>query len=191
MPSRRARRELVRELDLRPGPDLLAQCGPLSDHTVSYGPRPVLGRVYTGADFQAAWMPFLLTHHAHTFDIPVEVVVRQGRWVAPKTGRAFPTDYDLVMIGGRAVVLHHDALRDAARRSGRGWYGIAQGDSVTLYEVWENQGDDGHTVYQHRGWIFVAESVYKAVEAELAASDIGRDPPDTLAVIEALAARAE
>lgn len=87
--------------------------------------------------------------------LPTECVVTEPKIVMPQIARAFRTDLYLY----ENEIVDYNTLRNKVgidKFKGSGYY-----ESVILLEVWEDSGDDGHTGFTLKGFVFVKESNLK------------------------------
>lgn len=78
------------------------------------------------------------------FYLPTEVVVREPQIVVPRVGRYY--ELDLYVRGDR--LLTYEELRELPD-----FQGTTKEIVVFLYEIWDNDGDDGHTEFRLRCWM--------------------------------------
>ena len=126
-----------------------------------------MGMLLAAADLERIGLSLLLTRHAGYFYVPVEAVIRRpGETVWPKQGRFFTTDRFLV--DGRII-----RYEELSRRPGfQGTYEYNDRE-ITLCEVWSNCGLDGHTSFEHRGWVLLP---WKNLKEELEAFEKAPHP---------------
>lgn len=126
-------------------------------------PSVKIGQFIPIKEFKSEWAIFF-AYHIHRFYLPTEVVI--GAWAHyrpasefPREARAFTTD--LYVFKDHIVtyewLLH---MHKVIGEEFKGTYSCS--DHLCLAEVWDDQGDEGHTDYHLRGYRFVP---YKALEA--------------------------
>lgn len=92
----------------------------------------------------------LVNSYNQTFDIPTQIVITKPGVYVPEQGRCWPThqwEY-------KGQILNYEELIKATAADG-GFQGTANYPQIYLYEVWIDQGDDGHTAYRCVGYMYV------------------------------------
>ena len=95
--------------------------------------------------------------------LPTEFVTSEAKICVPRMARCYFTN--LVRVDGEIKEYSNGLL--ASRKVL---------ETVSLWEIWEDSGSDGHTEYRLRGWAYIDES---SIEKEL--KDCGWPKPRALA----------
>jgi len=95
--------------------------------------------------------PDLLGMHYQEVPLPTEVVVTEAKVVVPRMARVYQPD--LYLVDGEAV-----DYQELVRLRGSDFHGTAHEESVLLWEVHQDNGDDGHWDYRHEGWVYLPTS---------------------------------
>ena len=103
-----------------------------------------LGKIYT--TLEPTWQRYLLLRKPLTYPVPTEFVIPTPQIVVPDMARAYHTD--LYVMNGAPVPY-------GEVRKQPGFVGTYRELSISLVEVWEDDGDDGHAYWATIGWRFV------------------------------------
>lgn len=103
-----------------------------------------LGKLYTV--LEPDWQRYLIARRALTYAVPTEFLIRTPQIAVPDTARAYHTD--LYVVRG-AVVTYGEVCKRP------GFVGTCKETPISLVEVWEDDGDDGHTYWAPIGWRFI------------------------------------
>ena len=133
--------------------------------------RPNLYQQYKAQEFDASWLPYLMTHY-RTFNLPTEFVAQEPGFFAPLQGRIYNTDLWWVnKVEGQvpfittrnqwASTMPVLGVVTALEPSSTRWN---LGEDIFIVEHYENYGDDGHIQMKLIGYIFVPASGLELVD---------------------------
>jgi hypothetical protein len=122
---------------------------------------PKLYKLYKFEEMNPKWYSIMRNSYVEQHPIPTEMVILEPQSVTPKYGRSFET---------------HLSLRDGKlysyeelQKHDREFKGTGSENTVDMYEVWQDNGDDGHTSFKFSGFMFIDDETYDAKFRELTA----------------------
>ena len=107
----------------------------------------------------------LLQHPSDTYYLPSECVGIGPRIVSSMLARAFGTE--LWLVGGKQLT--YEELADQT-----GFRGVGSLNEIYLWEVWQDNGDDGHVSYRHMGWAYIDRETINEKFREMSEFSINR-----------------
>jgi hypothetical protein len=117
---------------------------------------PELCKVHEFHDMKRDWLGYL-GYQMQIRAVPTEMVVYEPEMVVPKYGRSFITD----MVLREGNLYNFRELQKHIRD-----FNHAESNAVMLHEYWANGGDDGHIIYQFRGFVFIDSETYDKLHAK-------------------------
>jgi len=97
-----------------------------------------------------------------TIGVPTEFVVNKAQMCEPTQARIFNTRKWVV----NGKIVDYDYLRKLD-----GFKGTCHHDSVLLVEVWVNNGEDGHTSFNHLGYRYIQQSLFQMEMEDIRTDD--------------------
>jgi len=93
--------------------------------------------------------------------VPTEIIVYEAEICTPDIARVYRTGLYLLDPDDDTSLCDYDTLHKTRREQlggfseKDGWKGISAETAVYLFEIWLDEGDDGHIWYKHRGYAFL------------------------------------
>ena len=113
----------------------------------------VLNSYYTIKEFLELPQALHILSWSRKFDLylPTECVIATPSIQVPRVARAYTTNF---LYFRKDVITYDDFNTEQRKKPSANRTAAYDVPSVHLFEYWEDDGDDGHVNYSHRGYFF-------------------------------------
>ena len=111
-----------------------------------------LEKLFKAVDMKPEWLG-ILAGRCFQVPLPTEVVVKEAGFFVPRMARWYWTN--LYFYNGE--IMDADGVKERSRKLTGQFYGLSVADQIRLYEVYHDDGSDGHVYYEMVGYRFSLE----------------------------------
>ena len=101
-------------------------------------------------DIPHKYLDIILGNTPKEFSLPTEVIVSEAKIVTPMKGRYWSTD---LYVDDEEINFGYITYHDLYEKYGKNFKGTSGYESVIIYELWSNDGEDGHVFFHHHGYV--------------------------------------